>query len=243
MSINYTAPPYPRIFIYWGSGTVNGGRNDVLVMFQKNFYEYHQWTTFSQLDASLRFGDAIVFPGCNPGQVGDELQTVNGMTAEQVRDKIQSYTDAYMHLIFISSGGYLPTEPYNAFDYFGIFDYSGDRDGTGNIGRVTLNIDPTYLYPNGGQDLLFTEAPVFYQTLPSNYDIIATYQTIPPSGFNGVNAGNVVGTPAILYNENTPQLGAVLIVNVQFEKGNGPKTAYKQFFKLFEDLIVSKNII
>jgi hypothetical protein len=240
---NYTLPPYPKVFIYWGTGAIYADRVDTMVMFHKNFYLYDQWTTFSYLDANLNRGDCIYFPGGNAAQIAVDLQTANSMTAAQVRAKIQSYIDNYMHIVGVSAGALLASDPYPSYDYFGIFDYSGDRDGTGNNGRVELLITPAALYPDGDLDLVFNNGPVFYQALPPDYDIIAAYDALTTGTWTGTNNANIVGSPAVLYRQGGSEEGAVLLIGVKFEKGNAPKTAYKQFFKIFEEYIVSKNII
>jgi glutamine amidotransferase PdxT len=229
----------PQIFIYWGPGTYLGGRNDVVVMFQKNYYEYHQWITFQYLDDTIKSGDVLLFPGGQADECMEYLKIKNNMTAQQVTDKIKSYISQGVHYLGICAGAYLASNPYEGFEYFGIFDYNGDRNGSGNTGKVDLDIVNNLSIVNGGKDVLFNEGPIFYLNIPNDFETLATFMRTPQNGFNGPNGDKFIGTPAILHKKGINQ-GNILLLTIHYEKGNTSKTAYKQFFKIFDNCIPLK---
>jgi len=162
------------------------------------------------------------------------------MSADLVRIKIKEYIDMGVHYLGICAGSYLASNPHDNFEYSGIFEYNGDRDGSNNQGRVDLRINEEYSILNGGNNVLFDQGPIFYLAIPSDFQVLARFINVPEKTFIGVNGKKFIDTPAILYKKNIDK-GNILLFTVHYENGNVTKTAYKQFFNIFDKCILNLN--
>jgi glutamine amidotransferase-like uncharacterized protein len=83
-----------------------------------------------------------------------------------------------------------------------------------------------------GMNITYFQGPLFFNELPEDFEVIATFSKIPNRSFNGVNKSKYIGAPAIICKKSKNQ-GSILLFSPHFEFGNGNyNSAHEQFLSI-----------